>query len=123
MQLTCNMPVTPLCRRGGVKKSASSITKKLKSGASGHPKVSWSWGNTANHIIIGYTLIQSSEVSVVFKSYDKSSGVSLRSSKVGSFHSFFSHYSVENLQMKIPMTLGQKKAKTIEQLLEELGLS
>ena len=27
------------------------------------------------------------------------------------------------VQMKIPMTLGQKKAKTIEQLLEELGLS
>lgn len=46
-----------------------------------------------------------SDGSVVFKSYDKSSGVSLRSSK-----------------MKTPMTLGQKKTKAIEQLLDELGV-
>jgi DNA methyltransferase 1-associated protein 1 len=46
-----------------------------------------------------------SDGSVVFKSYDKSSGVSLRSSK-----------------MKTPMTLGQKKTKAIDQLLEELGV-
>lgn len=46
-----------------------------------------------------------SDGSVVFKSYDKSSGVSVRSSK-----------------MKTPMTLGQKKTKAIDQLLEELGV-
>jgi DNA methyltransferase 1-associated protein 1 len=46
-----------------------------------------------------------SDGSVVFKSYDKSSGVSLRSSK-----------------MKTPMTLGQKKTKAIDQLLDELGV-
>ena len=46
-----------------------------------------------------------SESSMVFKTYDKSSGVTLRSSKT-----------------KFPLTLGQKKTKTIEQVLEELGI-
>lgn len=46
-----------------------------------------------------------SEAAVVFKTYDKSSGASLRSSKC-----------------KFPLTLGQKKTKTIEQVLEELGV-
>lgn len=45
------------------------------------------------------------ESSVVFKSYDKTSGVTLRSSK-----------------MKTPMTLGQRKAKAIEQSLEEMHI-
>ena len=40
---------------------------------------------------------------MVFRSYDKSSGVSLRSSKV-----------------KMPPSIGQKKAKIIEQCLEDL---
>lgn len=31
-------------------------------------------------------------------------------------------YHVSVMQMKTPMTLGQKKAKMIEQLLEELGV-
>jgi len=39
----------------------------------------------------------------LFRSYDKSSGVSLRSSKV-----------------KMPQSIGQKKAKIIEQCLEDL---
>lgn len=65
--------------------------------------------------------MQSLETVVVFKSYDKSSGVSLRSSKV-SLHRSFSAMTFCP-QMKTPMTLGQKKAKTIEQLLQELGLS
>lgn len=51
----------------------------------------------------GGTLRTTSEATMVFKTYDKSSGVSLRSSKV-----------------KFPLTLGQKKTKTIEQVLEEL---
>ena len=46
-----------------------------------------------------------SEGATVFKSYDKSSGISLRSSK-----------------LKFPLTLGQKKTKTVEQVLEELGV-
>ena len=63
-----------------------------------------------------------SDGSVVFKSYDKSSGVSLRSSKVSippppPFPSL-----PLPLQMKTPMTLGQKKTKAIDQLLEELGV-
>jgi DNA methyltransferase 1-associated protein 1 len=41
----------------------------------------------------------------VFKSFDKSSGVTLRGNK-----------------MKMPVTIGQKKAKLIEQLLEEMGV-
>ena len=45
------------------------------------------------------------ETAMVFKTYDKSSGVTLRSSKT-----------------KFPLTLGQRKTKTIEQLLEELGV-
>ncbi|XP_011407433.1 PREDICTED: DNA methyltransferase 1-associated protein 1-like [Amphimedon queenslandica] len=46
-----------------------------------------------------------SEAALVFKTYDKSSGASLRSSKI-----------------KFPLTLGQKKTKTIEQVLEELSV-
>lgn len=46
-----------------------------------------------------------SEGTMVFKTYDKSSGISLRSSK-----------------LKFPLTLGQKKTKTVEQILEELGV-
>ena len=46
-----------------------------------------------------------SEATRVFKTYDTSSGVSLRSSKI-----------------KVPLTLGQKKTKTIEQVLEELSV-
>lgn len=61
-----------------MKKSAGSVTKKLKSGASGHTKVMCAVHVTACPI----TLLQSVEATVVFKSYDKSSGVSLRSSKV-----------------------------------------
>ena len=69
--------------------------------------------------------LQSLETTIVFKSYDKSSGVSLRSSKV-CYHTSPYKYLFSSrmiLQMKTPMTLGQKKAKTIEQLLEELGIS
>ena len=46
-----------------------------------------------------------SEAAMVFKTFDKSSGANLRSSKT-----------------KFPLTLGQKKTKTIEQVLEELGV-
>ena len=46
-----------------------------------------------------------SEAAMVFKTFDKSSGTNLRSSKT-----------------KFPLTLGQKKTKTIEQVLEELGV-
>jgi len=42
---------------------------------------------------------------MVFRSYDKSSGVSLRSGKV-----------------KMPPSIGQKKAKIIEQCLEDLHI-
>ena len=45
------------------------------------------------------------EAALVFETYDKSSGTSLRSSKI-----------------KFPLTLGQKKTKTIEQLPEELSV-
>ena len=73
------------------------------------------------------------EATAVFKSYDKSSGVSLRTSKVGMPAGLpccgNSHSALQfpftlmptAVQMKTPMTLGQKKAKAIEQLLEELG--
>ncbi len=46
-----------------------------------------------------------SENTMIFKTYDKSSGISLRSSK-----------------LKFPLTLGQKKTKTVEQVLEEVGV-
>ena len=46
-----------------------------------------------------------SESTMIFKTYDKSSGISLRSSK-----------------LKFPLTLGQKKTKTVEQVLEEVGV-
>ena len=53
----------------------------------------------------GVTPKPPSESAMVFKTYDKSSGVTLRSSKT-----------------KFPLTLGQRKTKAIEQLLEELGV-
>ena len=53
----------------------------------------------------GVTPKPPSEAAMVFKTYDKSSGVTLRSSKT-----------------KFPLTLGQRKTKAIEQLLEELGV-
>lgn len=59
---TDNLLTTPFSRKNPAKKTPSSSSKKLKSGAtSGQSK---------------------GEATVVFKSYDKSSGVSLRSSKV-----------------------------------------
>ncbi|KAL5487368.1 hypothetical protein EMCRGX_G019960 [Ephydatia muelleri] len=71
-------------QRATIKKS--SMSKKIKTpGTPQQPKVA--------------------ESSVVFKSYDKASGVTLRSSK-----------------MKTPMTLGQRKAKAIEQFLEEMHI-
>lgn len=73
-------------KKSSLKKSFSSSIKKLK-GSSLNPTQ------------------PKTESSVVFKSYDKSAGVSLRCSKT-----------------KTPMTLGQKKAKMIEQLLEEIGV-
>ena len=60
--LTDNLlSATRFSRKNPAKKAPSSSSKKLKSGASGQSK---------------------GEATVVFKSYDKSSGVSLRSSKV-----------------------------------------
>ena len=53
----------------------------------------------------GLTPKPPSETAMIFKTYDKSSGVTLRSSKT-----------------KFPLTLGQRKTKAIEQLLEELGV-
>ena len=61
----------------------------------------------------------------MFKSYDKSSGVSLRCSKVSAPTHTRTHthtHTLTSLQMKTPMTLGQKKTKAIDQLLEELGV-
>ena len=66
------------------------------------------------------------EGSSVFKSYDKNSGVSLRSSKVALTRGYVPHYNSPpthtHSQLKTPMSLGQKKSKAIEQLLEELGV-
>ncbi len=71
-----------LIRKGSVKKLGAGTNKKLKGGTPGHNKVGvampkWVWYSL---LVCVYTM-QSMET-VVFKSYDKSSGVSLRSSKV-----------------------------------------
>ena len=111
----------------------------------------------ALHVLLCITKV--AESSVVFKSYDKASGVTLRSSKVScpSMHWSLCHWSLLPTlssphpspltllpytllpytflhtpssyillytlpQMKTPMTLGQRKAKAIEQFLEEMHI-
>lgn len=75
-----------LCSRKNQKKSIPKKVKSATSGGSATPKLP-------------------SEAAVVFKTYDKSSGATLRSTKC-----------------KFPLTLGQKKTKTIEQVLDELSV-
>ena len=63
-------------------KKSGGTSRKMKAGTPGH-KV-WDGRMLRSCVVVHNTwcVLQSSEVAVVFKSYDKSSGISLRSSKV-----------------------------------------
>ena len=85
-----------------VKKGPSTSNKKART-TTPQKGVSISLSHCMTQSYVFCFLFQSGDSAIVFRSYDKTSGVSLRSSKV-----------------KMPPSIGQKKAKIIEQCLDDL---